>query len=285
MTVARDERARQRPDIGDREIHPLRARRRHNVRGVAREEQPAVLHRLRHEAAHRRHALLRDAAWGRRPAAVVFEARAQFLPDARIRPFGQVLVGPALQVQSGDGRRAHREQREAARVMRIDELVERRRRIGEDAEPGVRVHALERAPPLGGDRLARDAVKAVAAGDIVAIDPIRATVRVHERHRRPLGRDVVQRDVAHVEVDRLAVLERGRDQVAHDFVLAVDGDRAAGRQLAEIDPVAAAVEQQLDAAMHEPFAPHPRAEARIVQRVDGALLQHAGADPVLAVFA
>ncbi|BEV50806.1 hypothetical protein BconGalA64_33050 [Burkholderia contaminans] len=49
--------------------------------------------------------------------------------------------------------------------------------------------------------------------------------------------------------------------------------------------MALAVEQQLDAVMFEPLAAHPVAEAGFVQRVDRALLEHTGADAVLAVFA
>lgn len=82
----------------------------------------------------------------------------------------------------------------------------------------------------------------------------------------------------------MAVRIAGRDQVAHDFVLAVDGDRAAAGQPAQVDPVTLAGEQQLDAVMFEPLAPHPVAEAGFVQRVDRSLLEHAGANAVLAVF-
>ncbi len=48
------DRARQHAHVGDREVHALGAGRRHDVRGIAGQEQPAVLHRLDDEAAHRR---------------------------------------------------------------------------------------------------------------------------------------------------------------------------------------------------------------------------------------
>ena len=44
--------ARQHAHIGDREVHALGAGRRHDMRGIAGEEQPAILHRLDGEAAH-----------------------------------------------------------------------------------------------------------------------------------------------------------------------------------------------------------------------------------------
>ncbi len=84
---------------------------------------------------------------------------------------------------------------------------------------------------------------------------------------------------------RVALLDAGGDQVAHHLVLAVDGDRAAARQRRQVDAVPLAREQQLDAVMHQPLAAHALAEPGFVERVDGALLQHAGADPVLAILA
>ncbi|PNW89865.1 hypothetical protein CF641_37250, partial [Burkholderia pseudomallei] len=89
-------------------------------------------------------------------------------------------------------------------------LGDRRRRAGGSARTVVIVNADDSGRPSGAVHRGRDAGTAGVAGDIDAIDPLRATVRGHERHRRPLGRDGVQRDVAHVEVDRLAVLEHGQ---------------------------------------------------------------------------
>ena len=63
-----DEGGREQADVGDREVEPLGAGRRHDVRGVAGQEQPAVPHRRLHERAHRQHALLGDRARGERPA-------------------------------------------------------------------------------------------------------------------------------------------------------------------------------------------------------------------------
>ena len=46
-----------------------------------------------------------------------------------------------------------------------------------------------------------------------------------------------------------------------------------------------AVELQLDAVVHEALAAHALAHARGVQQIDGALLEHARADPLLDVLA
>ncbi len=59
-------------------------------------------------------------------------------------------------------------EREAALVVRVDQLLVRRRGLGEDPEPGERILARRLAVSAVGDGLAADAVEAVAAGDEVA---------------------------------------------------------------------------------------------------------------------
>src|SRR3712207_8149888 len=49
-----DERLGEDADVVEREVQPLRARGRNDVRGVAREEEPSELHRLGDVAAHPR---------------------------------------------------------------------------------------------------------------------------------------------------------------------------------------------------------------------------------------
>ncbi len=110
-----------------------------------------MLHRLGDEAAHAGDALLEDRPLGERPA-VDPEPRLQLGPDALVRPLGDVLVGAALQVEPAERRRAQAEQREAALVVGVDELVARRRDVGQDAEPAERVVALVRAQHAGRDR-------------------------------------------------------------------------------------------------------------------------------------
>ena len=55
----RGERAGEQRDVGDREVQPLGAGGRHDVRGVAGQEEPAVPHRGGHERPHRQHATSR----------------------------------------------------------------------------------------------------------------------------------------------------------------------------------------------------------------------------------
>ena len=91
----------------------------------------------------------------------------------------------------------------------------------------------------------------------------------------------MERHAGHVEQEGRAAREPCGDQVLDDLGLAVDGDRAPVRQVAEGDPVTLAVELQLDAVVHEALAAHALTHARGVQQIDGALLQHACAYALL----
>src|SRR5207253_5536820 len=141
-------------------------------------------------------------------------------------------------------------------------------------EPAERILALERREHARGDRVAADAVEAVAAGDRVALE-----LAVAEAQPRPLALDLVDADVLDLEVERQSGVEPRGDQVLHDLGLAVDDDRAAG-ELGERDVVALAVELEVDAVVDDPVAAHARAHAELVEQVGGALLEHARAEPV-----
>ena len=52
----------------------------------------------------------------------------QLVPDALVGPRVERVVGRALDVEAGELGRAHAVQREAALVVGVDQLVERRRR-------------------------------------------------------------------------------------------------------------------------------------------------------------
>ena len=92
----------QHPHIVHGEVQPLRARRRHDVGGIAGEEEAPVAHRLDHEAAHRDDAFLEDAALRQGPAFAGRQARVQLFPDARIRPVLHLVLRVALEVKALD---------------------------------------------------------------------------------------------------------------------------------------------------------------------------------------
>ena len=75
--------------------------------------------------------------------------------------------GGDLQVEPGDRRRTHAEERKAAVVQAVDQLVGCRRGVSQDPEPRERIDALERSQVRRRDRGAARAVEAVAPGDPV----------------------------------------------------------------------------------------------------------------------
>src|SRR5262245_44207226 len=91
-------------------------------------------------------------------------------------------------------------------------------------------------------------------------------------------------DVLDIEEDPPARGEPGVDEILDDLLLTVDGDHPAARKIGKVDAVAAPGEAQLDTSMNEPLSAHPFAGAAFVEQVDRALLEHAGANPMLDVF-
>ena len=106
--------------------------------------------------------------------------------------FVNVLVVIALQIEPRQRRRAHGVEREAAVGVGIDQLVIRRRRLRQNAEPAERIIALEHAEHAVGNARPADAVEAVAAGDEVAIDLLRAAL-MREADLRLRSRSIHER--------------------------------------------------------------------------------------------
>src|SRR5262245_14277265 len=129
------------PDIACREVETLRAGRGHRVRRIAREVEPAVLHRLADVAAHGQDALLENPAFLQPESVLAGDARLQLRPDPVLRPVLDLVVRVALEVQPLHLRRAAADQGKTALVTCIDELLAGARRLAEDAEPAERVDA------------------------------------------------------------------------------------------------------------------------------------------------
>ena len=118
-----DQRARQMRTSARREVQALRAGRRHDMRRVAGEEQPAEAHRLGDETAQRRDALL-DRGAGDEPRAASSSSRRLAPPRSVVRPILDVSVSGTAG-SSGWRGDAHRAEREAARAVDVDQLVAR----------------------------------------------------------------------------------------------------------------------------------------------------------------
>ena len=148
------------------------------------------------------------------------------------------------------------------RVVRVDEFVGRRRDVGEDPEPGVRVAALGD----GEVRHGRSAhtVEAVAPGDRIATQLALDAGGIPIADERPVARHIVDAERLCVEFDRSATVQACGDQILHDLGLRPDGHGAAG-EVDEVDMVALAGELEIDATVLEPVAVHPGAESDLAQ--------------------
>src|SRR5262249_17802649 len=154
------------------------------------------------EAAHGGDALLQHRAFGEFARAT--DAGVQFLPDARVRPVFNVVVGRALQVEPRQGRRAHGVKRKAALVIGIDQLVFGRRRLGQNPDPAERIFAVIGRKRGGGNTRPANAVKTVAAANEVAGELFLLAVVGEANFRRAAG-EIVHTHVARLEQNLAAV--------------------------------------------------------------------------------
>jgi hypothetical protein len=271
------------PRVGDGQVHPPRAGRRHDVRRIPGQQQAAELHRLDHVAAHRSQPAFEDGTGVHAPALFSSQPRLELVPDALVGPVVQRLVGLDLKIQARDLGRAHAVQREAARVARVDQLGLVGRRGGQDAQPGEGVLPLVGVSRGSRQRAAAEAVEAVAAGDELAVEDLLGAV-LGEADLGDGRVDAVDPRCLGFEEDRVAGAEAGRDEVFDDLLLAVDVDGAATRQLGQVESYAAAVDVERQPVMDHALAVQAIGQAELVQQVDRTLLEHAGADAVLDVI-
>ena len=177
-----------------------------------------------------------------------------------MRSSGQLAMsssGAHLQIEPGDLRRAHAVEREAALVIGVDQLVARRRRLRQDAQP-ARTDRCARTPRARRrESRPAHAVKAVATGDRVAAK-LELLALAPEANRAVTPIDVVRASRRSTS-NRMsaAAASRALDQILHHFLLAVDGDGAPAGELGEVDAMAGAAEAQLDAVVNEPFPLQP----------------------------
>jgi hypothetical protein len=124
-------------------------------------------------------------------------------------------------------------------------------------------------------------MRPVAAGDEIAADLLLALID-GEATAGPFRGQVPQADVGDPEEDGLALVDARLDQVADHLLLPIGDDGPAG-EIGGRDPVAAAVETDLDALIDQALAPHPPAEAEVVQEGHGPVLEDAGPHPAHAI--
>ncbi|MNT13563.1 hypothetical protein D3C72_1485380 [compost metagenome] len=161
--------------------------------------------------------------------------------------------------------------------MRIDQLVADRRGIGQKTQPAEGVDTLVMLLDLSRNGLPRDTVEAVTACDEVAVQAY--------RFASPFERDIRLRALHIMKPYIGSLIDRGGagrpagiHQVAGHFSLTIDQHRTTPRQCLEVQAVASPPVHQFNTLMHEPFRVHTLTHAGLAHQVDGALLQHPGAD-------
>ena len=105
------------------------------------------------------------------------------------------------------------------------------------------------------------------------------------RDIRRVAVEVVHRDVVRLEQQRQPGLEPRGDQILDHLRLPVDDDRPAAGELAHRHVVPLGLELEMDAVVDDALAVEALGDSAAVEQVDGALLQHAGADARLDVVA
>src|SRR6202034_4408692 len=172
-------RLRQIVHVGKRKVHALGTSRGHNMCCISGQKQMAKLQGLGHKAPHSGYALLQNAALGRPPPVRATQASLQFTPDAVIAPLRDILIRGALQIEPRDAWGTHAVQRKTARVVHIDQLLPRRRRLSQDAQPGEGVRAVVDAQCALWEYAAANTVEPITTCDVVTADLILVSVPAH----------------------------------------------------------------------------------------------------------
>ena len=246
--------------------------------GIPQQKQAPVLHRFNDKTAQGRDAFFDGWARHQLLGQRLWQPGFQFGPEALIRPVLDVLFCRHLQVIAATAGRALAAQGKTALVAGIHQFVMHRRGVGQYAEPTKGIHPFENFQHITRNRLTCDAVKTIAARNVIAVQA-HAFAFFIEGDVRRIGFHAVGLDVADavqgVGTDSFA----GRHKVAGDFGLAIDHHSLAAGQALEVDMHPAIIQGQLKAGMHQPFGVHALADTGLAQQVDHALLQHSGANP------
>jgi hypothetical protein len=156
----------------------------------------------------------------------------------------------------------------------VDEFLGCGRYVGKDAKPAEGIHPFESLHGLCRNAAPRNAMIAIAARDVVALELVRpAVVRItHGRSRRG---EVLDGDIRRLEHELAARGNPGIQEILRDLGLSIHGDRSA-RQSLEIDAKRPAAESEIEAVVHQALSLHPLAHLRFEEEFGGPLFQHSG---------
>src|ERR1700722_1812399 len=161
--------------------------------------------------------------------------------------------------------------------------MRRGRSFRQDAQPPERKNSLVSCKCVLNAWTA-DSVKAVASGNEVTGQFTRLAVSL-KAHDRFCGVEVLDDDIFNFKKNLAARRQARVDQILNDFRLSVDGDATSAGEFLEVDTVAASAEAQFDSMVDEAFSLHAFANTGFGQQVDRILFEHAGANPLLDIFA
>jgi hypothetical protein len=168
-------------------------------------------------------------------------------------------------------------------MVRINQLVRRRRYVGEDAEPSERVDPFECLHGRRRHAAPAYAVITVATDDVVA-DEFVGAAPTSVADRGMIAVKTRDADVARLE-DGGAPGRRARvHEVLGHFGLSVNRHPIARKTL-EVDAKRAAGESQREPVVHQSLALQTLVDLGRGKQINGALLEDSGADPPLDVAA
>jgi hypothetical protein len=260
----------------DGQVHALAAGGSDQVRCVAREEEPARLHRLADADAEGEHVALDELALRERRSVGGRETLLELPPDPVVRPDLEPLVRWHLEHEPRQRGRAAHLACEAARMEAVDRALAGGRHRRDQRQPPGRVRRPDRLH-LG--RALREAARgSVAGGDDLTANADRlAAGDAHGVHRRAVGvlLHALRRDP---EPDVAAHREQRLDPVADELLLRIDVVPPAARELAVVEDERRAVGAELAGAVLPASLENRLGEPVRLQQLDGAVLDEAGLD-------
>ena len=156
------------------------------------------------------------------------------------------------------------------------------RHIGQYAQPAEGIGFFVSRPRGVGYRLTADPMIAVAAGDIITVQPEGLPVLVVSHVGRSAV-DIMQGHVLDLEDQRRTAPVAGVDQILGHLRLPIDRDLRSSGQALQIDPKQLAVQRQVEAVVRQAFGLQALIDTHAGQEINGRAFQDAGAYAALHI--
>ena len=260
-----------------RQIEPLGPGGRHDMCGIADQEQSAKAQRFRDKTAQRRDAFLERWPGGERSRGFRVQPATQFCPEGVISPIRGAVIKIALQIVAAAGFAPHAAKRKAARMADIDQFMINGGHISQKAKPAKGIDFFIKADGLARHAGAANTVKAIAAGNYIAGQFMHGAVGF-KTHFRMRSIEIQGRDVFCLVNGEQPRSRPCLHQVTRDFRLAIDRDGLAARMAAKVNALPHTIHTERKTMMHQALHLHARANTRLLQKLRRGLFNHAGAN-------